>query len=1010
MNPVPPARAAAALRALGAAALAAVLAVSAVTAQSTSGSLRGTVSDASGAAVAGAVVQARHDQTGAVRTAVSDETGGYALPGLEPGTWTVVARGPDGVASASVSVAVALQQIGRADFALGTGMTEAVEVVARTPLVDPQRVGGELRIGGAQTDALPVAGRDAVSLALLDASVRTAAPGNFFGERAAPFILNGQSGRSNAFLVDGLDNNDQSSGTSLNATFSQQVIREFVVLTSQYAPEFGRATGGILNIVTRQGTNDVTGDAFVQGSSAGWNRSGDLVDALPATVSRDTPSRTQAGFRLGGPFKKDRAFYFLAYEHDGASEVVPYTGIDRDGVAGGRAAASNGGDNLFLRTDFNLSDRQFLMVRLSLDDRDTEQVNVGGRFTPESGFRIAERDVQLAATWKSVVSDRTLNEVRVLVGTSEFSQDANSVRPGVERPSGLFGGNNLSYQQRDEQRVQFVENATWTLGRHTAKVGFDVTRSRTDLATRFNPTGNFLYTTDDPFDPGDCLDLIASQVDPNDPKAPIPCVGDGNGNGIPNEPGFIYTYPLVYQFIFGEPEIRLDDTRYGLFVQDSWTPTPAWRFDYGLRYDVSTYELPASARVESSIPNGGASRDTDDVAPRFGFTWSPGGRARTVVRGGAGVFYDKLVLAFPAVAAVTSGTRIGLTVPQGYTFELTEAAVEEFIAEFGYDAFRQIVENELDFPEELTLRFSTATELDTPYTVQYNLGFERQLGRNSALRVNALRVLGYHLPRMRDLNPVVAISPTCLDDAGLPAPEDLSCVGIPVHRDPTVGSIAAITTAGRSWYSALETGWRWRGATSWASVSYTWSKSLDTGPDPLKGGIYLPANSDDVFAEKARSDHDRRHRLVVAGEVPLPWLGMRASVVGQYMTGSPFNVTTGLDENRDGINTDRPEGVGRNSGADTPLDAVNAIRADEGLPPVTSVEEPDLLQVDLRLAVPLALRGGRIRGETFLQVFNLLDRFNGGPVEGRVTTSSFGRAVGYAGPPRTVELGLRLGF
>lgn len=982
----------------------------AVQAQSVSGALSGRVLDAASHPVAAAVVQVRHEDTGAVRSAISGDDGAWRLEGLDPGSWTVVARGPDGTASASRSVVVALQREVRVELVLGAGLTESVEVRADAPLVDPQQVGGRLRILGEQTDALPVVGRDATSLALLDASVRTAEPGNFFGERGSPFILNGQSGRSNAFLVDGLDNNDQTSGTSVNAFFSQQVIREFVVLTSQYAPEFGRATGGVLNIVTRQGTNEFEGDAFVQGTSDGWNRSGPLVDALPDRGGPETPTRLQTGFRLGGPFKKDRAFYFLAYELQTADEIALWSGIDRDGIAGGRVVAPNRSDNLFFRTDFNLSERHDLMVRLSVDDRETRQVNVGGRFTPEAGFGLDESDVQLAATWTTYVSANLLNEVRFLVGTSSFLQRANSERPGAERPSGIFGGNNLSYQDRDEERVQLVENLTWVSGDHTFKFGVDVTRSRTAVDTRFNPTGNFLYTTDDPFDPGDCLDLIASQVDPENPKAPIPCSGDGNGNGIPDEPGFIYTYPLVYQFIFGEPSIRLDDTRFGVFAQDSWRPSEAWRFDYGFRYDVGSYRLPASARVDSAIPNGGADRDTDDIAPRLGFTWTPGGRGATVIRGGAGVFHDKLVLAFPAVAAVTSGTEIGLLFPQGLTFELTEEVVEQFIDQFGYDAFRDVVENDLVFPEDLTLRFSTATELETPYTVQYNLGLEQRLGRRSAIRANVVRTLGYHLPRMRDLNPVTSLSPPCRDDDGNVVPGDLSCVGIPVHRDPDVGSIAAITTTGRSWYSALETGYRWRGERSWASLSYTWSKALDTGPDPLKGGIYLPPDSDDLRSEKGRSDHDRRHRVVLSGEGPLPWWNLRGSIVAQYMSGAPFNVTTGLDENVDGINSDRPEGVGRNSGESTSLDAVNVIRAEEGLPPVEGLAEPSLLQVDVRLTWPFALRGGDNTGELFLQVFNLFDRFNGGAVEGRVTSRDFGRAVAQVGPPRTLEVGLRLGF
>jgi len=181
-------------------------------------------------------------------------------------------------------------------------------------------------------------------------------------------------------------------------------------------------------------------------------------------------------------------------------------------------------------------------------------------------------------------------------------------------------------------------------------------------------------------------------------------------------------------------------------------------------------------------------------------------------------------------------------------------------------------------------------------------------------------------------------------------------------------------------------------------------------PDPLRGGISLPPNSDDLAGERARSDADRRHRLVLAGGSGLPWADLRYSGVLQLASGAPFNVTTGRDENLDGITSDRPPGVGRNTGADTPLGPVNDLRAEAGLPPVRSLSEPTFAQLDLRLWRPIFGRDDKERGEIFVQVFNVLNRFNGGPVEGRATSVDFGRAVGYAGPPRTIEAGFKLSF
>jgi len=468
------------------------------------------------------------------------------------------------------------------------------------------------------------------------------------------------------------------------------------------------------------------------------------------------------------------------------------------------------------------------------------------------------------------------------------------------------------------------------------------------------------------------------------------CIGipgvDDDGDGVIDEVGQIDTFPTVFQLIEGYPHAKIDDTRVSVFAQDTWQSTPGFELNYGLRYDLSTFTLPSDARVDSFIPNGGAGRDTNNIAPRFGFTWDPRRDGRFVVRGGAGLFYDKIALGFPAVAAITSGTQIGLIFPQGLGLEITEDVVEQY----GIDAIKV----GLVFPQELTLRFSTGTQLDTPFTEQYSVGMEHAAGRHGVWSATVTRALGHNLVLLRDLNPVVATDSS----------------GVPIHRDDTVGSIAAIVTEGRSWYSGLALEWKWHSRDLWYSASYTWSKTIDMGPDPLKGGISLPDNSDDLSEERGRSDSDRRHRFVFSGSAPLPGLGMRASGVVHLASGIPFNITTGGDENLDGITTDRPKGVGRNTGAATDLKPVNELRKAAGLKPVHSLSEPTYFQVDVRLSRPFAFHGEKGGGEIFLQVFNILDRFNAGLIEGVATSRRFGEPVSQAGPPRMLELGFKLAF
>ncbi len=980
-------------------------------AQTTTSTLAGVVRDAEGRPREGVLVRATSRATNAVRSAISEGEGVFRIELLQPGTWIVVAADQQGRRSEARLVELGLQQTVWVELVLREQVAERVVVTAEPPLLDPQRTGGELRIGQLQSEALPLAGRVATDLALLDPAVRPAPPGNFYGERGSVFVVHGQSGRSNAFLVDGLDNNDQTSGTTLNAFFSQQVIQEFVVLTSAYAPEFGRASGAVVNIVTQRGGNTPGGGAFVQGSFKNLNSGGPLAESLPLPPGVTAAlGRWQTGLRLHGPLRRDRAFYFFAFEHQSSDDVLPFTGVQRDRTRGGVFVAPARDDNVFFRTDFEFKPNHTLMVRISADDRSTEGLNVGGVTTPEAGFRLEERDFQWAAAWTAILSPRRMNELRVLLGASRFDQFANSSRPGVARPSGVFGGNNLNLQRRDEDRVQLVENFTWRRGSHTLKLGLDVARSRTRLDVRFNPNGNFLYASDAPFEPGDGFDLFAGEdcVDATSEDV-VPCPGepgvDDDGDGLVDEPALRETYPLVMTLIEGAPQATLRDTRLSFFVQDRWQASSRWVVDYGLRYDLSTFRLPPEARVATFIPNGGAGRDTNNLAPRFSFSYRRANEARWLVRGGAGVFYDKLVLAFPAVAAVTSQTRIGLLLAQGFGFEVTEDLVEAL----GIEPLKEL----LVFPEAFVLRFSTGTRLDTPYTVQANVAFERAAGRRGAWRVNLLRAQGYHLPLMRDLNPVVCVlnqgKDSVLDPcARADTPEDLEDPRrIPVHLDTNTGSIAAVVTEGRSWYTGLDLAYQWRGDDGWFSAGYTFSRAEDLGPDPLTGGVYLPADSANLARERARADSDRRHRLALGWDTSIGG-GFRASGLLQVASGAPFNVTTGRDDNLDGIATDRPPGVPRNSGGATPLEPVNRIRQEEGLPPVGALHEPSLVQLDLRVGRPFSIE--RASAELFVQVFNLLDRFNGGPIEGRVTSADFGRAIGQTGPPRTVEFGLKFAW
>jgi hypothetical protein len=279
--------------------------------------------------------------------------------------------------------------------------------------------------------------------------------------------------------------------------------------------------------------------------------------------------------------------------------------------------------------------------------------------------------------------------------------------------------------------------------------------------------------------------------------------------------------------------------------------------------------------------------------------------------------------------------------------------------------------------------------------------------------MNGIYSRGYHIPLLRDINPVVRF-----DYLGGPDRR------LPVHRYEDIGSIASVETMGNSWYWALGLGFERREGKARYRFSYVYSRAEDEGSDPLRGGISLPADSDDIPGERGRSDNDQRHRAVFAGTWETPFWGLYVSPVITYATGIPYSIYSSEDLNGDGLVNDRPcklvdpdqpctgdnviWRLERNSGKDTPLGLVNELRAAEGLPEIDRLEEPDFFQVDVRVSKRFRSKDTVI--EAYLQVFNLFDRVNAGPIDGRISSRYFGQPLALLGPPRTTELGLRVDF
>lgn len=1002
-------------------------------AQSVSATLTGQVTDPAGSPVPEALVTLRHEETAALRQVFTGADGRYTLGMLRPGHYTLRLEAGGFEPLVQQGVTLPLQGTVTLNLTLATTVLEEVTVTADRPLLDASDTSGGLAVGAREIADLPLSGRVFTDLAMLDASLRPVAPGTFVGERSAVFAANGQGGRSNTFLVDGLDNNDLTVGSRTNSLFSQQVVQEFRVMTDGYAPEFGRASGGVLNILTRSGGNEHEGGFFLQGSSGTFNEEGDFVAPLaPVPDDLETVERLNFGGWASGPMRREKAFYFVAYEEGRSDSLVPFLGLTRDqrdlaeavikGALpspgpgrlpyGGRLLAPDRSQNFFAKFNMIPAPDHQVEVRLSWDEADVHGLNVGGVNTDEWGHTMEEATYQAAASLTSTIGTRWFNEARLLASRSELDQEANSIRPGVDRPSGRYGGNHLQYQGRIEERFQLVDNVSRVHGKHAIKFGMDLQWVKVDIETAFNPNGIFLYTNDDLFEPGDNQLGGIGAVGIDDDGD---CYGEGCDQpgtpGAPCDPSHPFcdefpdfdTYPLVFQLIEGAPQADFDTNLAALFAQDEVRVSETLQLTYGLRYDLNTFELDPAYAIPDGPPNGGAKADRDNIAPRFAFTWTP---SRTVlVRGGVGMFYDKVVLGFPAVSAITGQQTLGILPMRSLRIPWNEDTVEER----GVDFLRAILVSEPRF----SMQFTTGTVLDTPYTVQGNLGVETRVAADTVFSATGVYSRGYHIPLLRDINPVVRFEFLGSPDRKLP-----------VHRYEDLGSISSVETMGNSWYWAFGLGIERREGKARYRFSYVYSRAEDEGSDPLRGGISLPADSDDIPGERGRSDNDQRHRAVFAGTWETPWWGLYVSPVITFATGIPYSIYTTEDSNGDGLVNDRPceradpdqpctgenvtSRLERNSGKDTPLDLVNELRRAEGLPTVDKLDEPVFFQVDLRLSKRFRSKETLI--EAYLQVFNLFDRVNAGPIDGRIGSRYFGQPLALLGPPRTVEMGVRVDF
>jgi hypothetical protein len=740
------------------------------------GDLHVTVKDAKGGLVTNATVIVSDPEKGVARTATGDGQGGYSARQLSPAVYTVSveAGGFGKVEAKDVTITVGGTQEFPVTLAVATGK-EVVEVSSQAELVETSRTSTTDTIGQRRIDNLPINGRNYINFTLTDSQVvRDNAP-NTGAAPTSGLNMSGQRARANLVNVDGADATDNATN-GVRSTVSQEDVQEFQIITNNYAAEYGRASGGVVNIITRSGSNDFHGDLF------GYLRNRNFQAVNPfSTVPNPAYTRVQAGAAFGGPIKKDKTYFYFSYEvtrrHEtGFSDIgannfglVPF---DTSTTAGGAeplplgiiqvtpqqaaflgpglaqlaqqdpaffgllaptaipqyetlVGASSGqatqgvwpaglvqgisrgqltnwagfptsclppgpcapvpasyqtlnsqignfpvfeGTSLYsLRIDHNLNRNNRLTLRANVSPSTVTGIEVSGQDQPfgqNAYSRTSEqtyRDVAGVAEDTWTIGANRVNEFRFQYARRGLSYFYNTAIPGGADPAvdipgyAYFGREPYSYIQRVEQRYQFTDNFSWTIGRHGTKFGVDFNYIPTTASFTVNYGGVY-----------DIGSFSATSLGfPSDPA---------NNFSFPNlSPVEAYGAGLPGDFIqgIGNPHDSFPNKPLGVFWQDSWRVSPTLTLNYGVRYDI---EFPPQFKPPTPLAlagyrylglQKGIQTDTNNLAPRIGMAWDPKGDGKTVVRASYGMFYDHPLLGLYFLGDASDGSTSGQLVFAG---------------------------------------------------------------------------------------------------------------------------------------------------------------------------------------------------------------------------------------------------------------------------------------------------------------------------------------------------------
>ena len=783
--------------------------------------LRGTVVDESGGALPGVTVTATQVETGTSRTTVTTETGTYVMPALPVGTYNIKAELSGFSTLLKEGIRLAVGDSATLNFTLKVAtVQETITVAGESPLVDTKKSELAGRVEQGQIENLPLNGRDWLGLVALVPGAR-GNPGT---------IQAGSSGSDMAkYQVDGVDVTNQCCGGS-NQGYSEENIEEFKVQTNRYDAEYGRVNGAVINAVTKSGSNIFRGTGF------GYFRQdhffGPFHDAANFFTGKIAPfDQKQTGINSGGPILKNKAFYFVSFEYQKLGATAhPNTGFaqfDQDVPADTTSYYTTG------RADYQPNEKHRLFARFSVYDWEQLNVGVGGTTAVSAGYKRPSynHDLSIGDTW--VMSTRLVNEIRAGFSAINNKLDSNCYCVQLVFPSVTMGSPTNSPQWWKEMNIQVNDLLSYYVpswhGEHSMKAGFQFFRPHFWGAFPDPAFGQFTFTKD--------------PVNFNDPST--------------------YPAPTRYTIPLGDTSYTIMNPTYGAFYQDNWTISRNLTLNLGIRYDIETGTN--NTDVPSPIQPGERPLDANNFSPRAGFAYDVRGDGRTVIRGGVGRYYDKVMLNLTSNERRSIlGEFLGVTIVNpSFSNPLGGKTFDDFKAQH--------------IPAGLTV---LDNNYSTPESDQISVGVAQQIGTAYAFQADFIHTKGRFEPMTPQVN--------YFEDPVTHLPLSPAKYGRPY---PGYTNITMTTSTGKSQYDGLQMGFNARSRRLTAGATYTLSRTYDNH-NGNRGGV--PTNWFNLDDEYTYASSDQRHRFITNAVVMLPY-SVQASAI--FFVGSPrvIGPSTNLD-------------------------------------------------------------------------------------------------------------------